>query len=1753
MTVALGIALRAAAEDPPAPAAPAKKPSSAIEIAAVTRPEPVDFGKDILPILRQNCIACHNDKDQDGDLVLESPEGIRKGGESGPAVVEGKGMESLLLQAAAKLEKPFMPPKNNKVGAKPLTPEELGLLKLWIDQGAKGEGGVASGPVEWHPLPAGLNPIYAVAVTDDGQLAACNRANQIFVYSLPKRQLLTRLTDPALLESVAKGHPGIAHRDLVQSLAFSPDGKLLASGGYRQVKLWQRPDPAVRFTLEKVATTRVGAVATTPDGKTIAAGSDDGVIRLFNAADGKPGLEMKGHAGEVTALRFSEEGDWLLSGSADRSVRLWKVADGTPAGRLDTPHPVSAVLALAADDGPPQLVTAGGDNLLRLWSMPAAPTSIEGEIPGPITATAATIDRKQVAVAGADKIVRLIDTSGKVTASLPAHSAAVRAIGFDSTGKILLTGGEDGSVTLAALDQPDAKPAPVLTDPAGKLTAAALRPDGKQIATASGEGRIVLWKLDAPAPRPLGKADEAAATAGIVSPNRQLLATAGMAGGKPAVLVRNIASGEIAQTLLGAEGAITSIAFSADSARVIAGSADKTARVWTLADSKEVGKFAGHAQPLTAVALHPDGAQAISAAADGAVKLWTIAEGVETKSLAGHTGAVVALTMLPSGQLATASADKTQKVFDLAAGTPVRSTDLAAAATAMSLSPDNAKLAVATDDKQVRLLNPADGAPIIAMTGPAAAANSLSFSADGKRLVSSGGAEGAAAVVWDVETGVALESLPGAGIVLAAFADKSDEVLIARADKTIAATALRFQFALAGFTKPVTELLYTNDGSIVIGASEDTSVRGFAAADGQQRYLANNASPVRDLALSPDGAWLATGGDDMLVKMWNAANGAAGPKPQFGPFTAPVTAVAFSADSKRVVAASGKADEVWVFDLQTGLLADSYAGHGQPATALVCLPRAEGVTLGDTIVSTTAEAANGARTFRTALVRQWQGHGAPATSLSLMPSTPRQFISGGPDGGIRLWNAAGAADPQVVREFAHGGPVTSVAVRADGKVIASAGATFAKLHRTENGEQIALLRGDRAATELAQLSQRRFAFAQFEVTFWTQQGAAATQRQAAETQAVTRSTQAKATADQVLPQKQTALTERTAAKDVADKALAAAVTEMETATTGQVAAEKLATESKTAADAAQAKYLELVEAAKKAAADAQAAVKVATDAKAKSDTLTADAAAKLKVATDAKTASDAAATASDAAAKVAADAKAAADADPGNAALQEAAATAAKAAADAAATAKTAAEALAVAQKASDEAAALAKTAGEEYAIAQKAADDATAVSVAANKAQEEGQKVTTDAAAVAQAAAQAKAAADQVLAAAKQKHATAEQAAKTEGTMFANAMKELELAQLNVTSSEQAIVAAQASLAKAEKDIADATAATAAAQAAVTAKQAELASAQKAAAEVEKPIGAVAFSPDGGTVVTAAEDGAVRTFSSESGLACDVLRGHAGAVSALAVSPDGSIVSGSADLSVKVWDMNQPWTLKQTIGTADEKSPLADRVLSLAFTPDGAILATGGGVPSRSGELKLWEVATGSLVREIPDAHSDTVYGLSFSGDGKLLASGAADKFVKVWNVADGTLARSFEGHTNHVLDVSFRHDGRVVVSGGADNQMKVWDVLTGEQRPVNPQPSKLEVTSVSYVGFTDRFLATTGDGTVSLRREDLGADRNFEIGGEQPFVYCGVATPDGTVVLAGGHDSILRVRASADGKVLADFSPPDAPPAPATEQAKK
>src|SRR3954464_5461467 len=113
----------------------------------------LDFYRDVYPVLKANCISCHNKTTTKGDLNMESPELMKKGGETGPGIIAGKSAQSLVVQAAAHADRDLvMPPPNNKSGAVDLTASELGLLKAWIDQGAKHSVQQAR-PIAWQPLP----------------------------------------------------------------------------------------------------------------------------------------------------------------------------------------------------------------------------------------------------------------------------------------------------------------------------------------------------------------------------------------------------------------------------------------------------------------------------------------------------------------------------------------------------------------------------------------------------------------------------------------------------------------------------------------------------------------------------------------------------------------------------------------------------------------------------------------------------------------------------------------------------------------------------------------------------------------------------------------------------------------------------------------------------------------------------------------------------------------------------------------------------------------------------------------------------------------------------------------------------------------------------------------------------------------------------------------------------------------------------------------------------------------------------------------------------------------------------------------------------------------------------------------------------------------------------------------------------------------------------------------------------------------
>lgn len=422
-TIALGLGTGAAAQDKPK----AEDDAGPIAIETVKLDRPADWKIDVHPILKTACLACHNTKDREGELVLETPADMIKGGESGPAIVPGKGAESLLIKSAARLKKPHMPPKKNKVEAKPLTPRELGLLKLWIDQGAKGTITPTLDAPVWQPTAPSWTPIYAAALDAEGQTVACGRAGRLYLYSVATGRVLAQPSDPKL--------NGFAHRDAVQAIAFSPDGATLATGGYRSIKIWKRESLEKRIALDQTGEVKLATLSA--DGKRLAvATAEPIVITVYDLATGKASPEMKGHSDAVTSLRFSPDGASLASGSLDKTARIWTIADGKETAKFAAPAAVNAVEWTVNGK---QLAVASADPLLRLWNAgepAAAAKELKGHA-GPVTAVALTPAGLLSASQDGKAILWTLETGAQ--AKTVTHGAPVTAIAASADGKRWLT------------------------------------------------------------------------------------------------------------------------------------------------------------------------------------------------------------------------------------------------------------------------------------------------------------------------------------------------------------------------------------------------------------------------------------------------------------------------------------------------------------------------------------------------------------------------------------------------------------------------------------------------------------------------------------------------------------------------------------------------------------------------------------------------------------------------------------------------------------------------------------------------------------------------------------------------------------------------------------------------------------------------------------------------------------------------------------------------------------------------------------------------------------------------------------------------------------------------------------------------------------------------------------------------------------------------------------------------------------------
>jgi len=469
------------------------------------------------------------------------------------------------------------------------------------------------GPVPVAVLPALAAPVTALAASPGGALVYVGSgAGECLCWAVTLRR-------PVKAWAATQGEPVVA-------VAVSPDGATVATVGQTDgVRLWDAATGGPGGEIRGAGGATALAFAPAAGGWLLAAAArDDGTVRLFDR-HAREVRTLHGHAGTTHTLAASPDGSAVAAGGGDGSVCVWDVPTGSPRALLrGHDQPVRGV-GFGADGT--CLVTGSDDARVKVWDLTADPEggSLRG-LPAAVTAVAAHPDGRGFAVAYADGAIDVYADRAAAPRRVPADGRGpVGWLCFPEAGGPV---GVEMAGRAAVVWDFGAAPRRVLTAevPGGSVaTAADLSPAAGRVAVGNDRGRVAVWSLDDG--RPVGGFDT-----GLAAPVRHL-------------------------------------GLSADGTRVAAPTAGHAVGVWAVGDDHPTGKLAGHGDGLWLVRFLPGGERVVTAGRGSSIKVWVVANGREEATLLGHVGRVTGVTVSPDGRtLVSGSGTGEVKLWDVRTG-----------------------------------------------------------------------------------------------------------------------------------------------------------------------------------------------------------------------------------------------------------------------------------------------------------------------------------------------------------------------------------------------------------------------------------------------------------------------------------------------------------------------------------------------------------------------------------------------------------------------------------------------------------------------------------------------------------------------------------------------------------------------------------------------------------------------------------------------------------------------------------------------------------------------------------------------------------------------------------------------------------------------------------------------------------------------------------------------------------------------------
>ena len=580
--------------------------------------------------------------------------------------------------------------------------------------------------------------IHAVAFSPDGKLLATgDMQGEVHVYQVAdlKQQLTLR-----------------GHRNWIASVAFSLDGQTLCSSSKDgTMYVWDvRTGQALTTWIEYDRT--IASVGLSPDGQTLASGSWDGTVKLWSVNTGNCEKTLLGHKSFVRVVMFSPDGQMLASSSGDRTVRLWDVSTGHTTKIL---HHDDQLWSIAFSPDGQILAGSGAGTTIKLWDVTTG--QVNQTLTGhDLMISVAFSPSGQTLVSGSwDGKLKLWDvTTGQCRQTWQAHKNLVLAIAFSPDGKVLASGSIDQALKL--WDSTTGQCLRTLQGYRNRIWSLTYSPNGQMLASGSHDHTVKLWDVTTGQLKRTLRGHTKTVRSVCWSPDGLVLASGSDDG---TIKLWEVTTGTCRQTWKGHNGWVWSLCWSPDGQTLVSGSCDQTLKLWDVRTGQCQKILGAPNHGVLSVAFRPNGKILASGSNDGTVKLWDVGTGQVKSTLQGHTAWVWSLRWSPDGcTLATGSVDQTVKVWDISTGQCQKTLNgHKASVWSVVFSPDGQTLVSGSSDCLLKFWDITTGQCQQTLQGHSHEVLSVTFSPDGQTIASSSGDE--TIKLWDASTGKCLKTL----------------------------------------------------------------------------------------------------------------------------------------------------------------------------------------------------------------------------------------------------------------------------------------------------------------------------------------------------------------------------------------------------------------------------------------------------------------------------------------------------------------------------------------------------------------------------------------------------------------------------------------------------------------------------------------------------------------------------------------------------------------------------------------------------------------------------------------------------------------------------------------------------------------------------------------------------------------------------------------------------------------------------------